>query len=82
VVTTGPRQRGPPSPTSAAEPWSRSVAARCANSGAANKRPGERPAQKVHHPNHEIDHETNHGTGHERGPAITGPIDPFDRWGT
>ena len=38
MVTTGPRQRGPPSPTSAAEPWSRSVAARCANSGAANTR--------------------------------------------
>jgi hypothetical protein len=43
-----------------------------------DQRPGERPAQRVHH----SDHETNHGTGHERGPAITGPIDPFDRWGT
>jgi hypothetical protein len=39
---------------------------------------GERPAQRVHH----SDHETNHGTGHERGPGITGPTDPFDRWGT
>jgi hypothetical protein len=39
---------------------------------------GERPAQRVHHSDHETDDEP----GHERGPAITGPIDPFDRWGT
>lgn len=38
----------------------------------------ERPAQRLHH----LDHETNHETGHECGPAIAGPTDHIDRWGT
>ena len=36
MVTAGPHQRGPPSPTSIADPWSVIVAAACADSGAAN----------------------------------------------
>ena len=48
MVTFAPHQRGPPSPRSVAEPWSPSVAGRCANSVAANiTRDGDEAVARV-----------------------------------